>query len=193
MGTHDDITFYKMGEGYYARMKTSLTGKKFWKHKAFEGSRRSCNRFGRGNQLASMVYKEIPEGQREYALFCRMKSAAIAMIKAGKGEGEVIDGLREMKPIVKRVHVAIKPRVILTRQLRVGSLFRSRPFETKCFGRLKRKTSYIAYPVERQMRMKWKEDVARGDCLESVAYYVGGLFRKTKPRAPSEMPGGHVR
>ena len=143
VGTYDDITFYKMGEGYYARMKTSLTGKKFWKHKAFEGSRRSCNRFGRGNKLASMVYKEIPEEQRKYALFCSMKTAAIAMIKMGKCEEEVIDGLREMKPRAGRVYVGSKPKFVLSPQLRKGSLFRSIPFRSTCFGTPNKQTDCI--------------------------------------------------
>ena len=98
VGTYDDITFYKMEGQYYARRKSSLTGKKFWKHKAFEGSRRSCGRFGRGNQLASIVYNEIDESVRVYALYCRMKREAIAMLKAGKTEAEVIESLRRLKP-----------------------------------------------------------------------------------------------
>ena len=101
VGTYDDITFYKMEGAYYARMKSSLTGKKFRTHSAFAGSRRSCNRFGRGNKLASMVYKEIPEEERKYEVFCRMKSAAIAMLKAGKEENDVIEGLRALKPVIK--------------------------------------------------------------------------------------------
>lgn len=101
VGTYDDITFYKMEGAYYARMKSSLTGKKFRTHSAFAGSRRSCNRFGRGNKLASMVYKEIPEEERKYEVFCRMKSAAIAMLKAGKEESDVIEGLRALKPVIK--------------------------------------------------------------------------------------------
>ena len=45
-GTIDDITFYEMGGEFYARMKSSLTGKRFWKDKAFEGSRRSAKALG---------------------------------------------------------------------------------------------------------------------------------------------------
>ena len=107
VGTIDDITFYKMGGLYYARMKTSLTGKKFWRHRSFAGSRRSCKRFGRGNHLASVVYNEIVEEKREYALYCRMKRVAIAMIKAGNSEEEVMDGLRKMKPVetIKRKEI----------------------------------------------------------------------------------------
>lgn len=118
VGTYDDITFYKMEGQYYARMKSSLTGKKFWKHKSFEGSRRSCNRFGKGNQLASKVYKEIPEAQRVYALFCTMKRIAIAMLKAGKEEEQVIWELRDLKPAVIAEPVAAKKVMCLTENVR---------------------------------------------------------------------------
>ncbi len=130
-GTIDDITFYKMGDEYYARMKSSLTRKRFFRDKAFEGSRRSFQRFGRGNQLASVVYNEIEKEKREYALFCRMRSVAIRMIKEGSNENEVMDGLREMKPIV-RVKVIKVRRVIsqfrkeLNRRVRGGRRMRNR-------------------------------------------------------------------
>ena len=118
VGTYDDITFYKMEGNYYARMKSSLTGKKFWKHKAFEGSRRSCNRFGKGNQLASKVYKEIPEANRVYALYCTMKRIAIAMLKAGKEEEQVIVELRSLRPAVIAEPVAAKKVMCLTEKVR---------------------------------------------------------------------------
>ena len=118
IGTYDDITFYKMEGQYYARMKSSLTGKKFWKHKSFEGSRRSCNRFGKGNQLASKVYKEIPEAKRVYALFCNMKRIAIAMLKAGKEEEQVIWELRDLKPAVIAEPVAAKKMICLVEKVR---------------------------------------------------------------------------
>ena len=118
VGTYDDITFYKMEGQYYARMKSSLTGKKFWKHKAFEGSRKSCNRFGRGNQLASMVYKEIPESNRAYAMFCTMKQIAIAMLKAGKEEEQVINELRKLKPAEIVTPVVSKKKICMTEKAR---------------------------------------------------------------------------
>ena len=82
-GTIGDITYYRMNGEYHARTKSSLTGKKFWKHRAFEGSRRSCKRFADGNKLASQVYQSLPKEQRHYALFCQLKRAAIHYIKLG--------------------------------------------------------------------------------------------------------------
>ncbi len=97
-GTIDDITFYKMGDEYYARMKSSLTRKRFFRDKAFQGSRRSFKRFGKGNQLASLVYNEIAEEERGYETFCLMKKTAIALIKAGFEDESVVDQLRLLKP-----------------------------------------------------------------------------------------------
>ena len=83
-GTIDELTFYKMDGVHYIRMKSCLTGKRFWKHKAFEGSRKSCARFGEGNKLASKIYRMIEEEKRSYKLFCFLKTRAIQLIKEGK-------------------------------------------------------------------------------------------------------------
>lgn len=90
-GTIDDLCFYKMDGMYYVRMKSSLIGKKFWKHKAFEGSRKSCNRFGEGNKLASKVYQMIEEEKRVYKLYCFLKRKAILLLKTGKTINEAED------------------------------------------------------------------------------------------------------
>ena len=127
-GTYDDITFYKMEGKYYARMKSSLTGKKFWRHKAFEGSRRSCNRFGMGNKIASMVYHEIPETVRKYEVFCLMKKVAIAMLKAGLEEPAVIEALRDLKPKLPcRIKHTRQLRQKLKRDIYKTSLFKTLP------------------------------------------------------------------
>jgi hypothetical protein len=82
-GTIDDLCFYKMDGVYYVRLKSSLTGKKFWKNKAFEGSRKSCKRFAEGNKLASKVYRMIEEEKRFYKIYCFLKRRAILLLKEG--------------------------------------------------------------------------------------------------------------
>src|SRR5690242_7013680 len=89
-GTFDDLTFYKMCGAYYVRMKTSLTGKRFWNDKAFEGSRKSCSRFGEGNKLASVVFKMVKEEKRTKRLFPFLRTRAIALLKEGKDAKEVM-------------------------------------------------------------------------------------------------------
>lgn len=94
-GTIEGITFYKMEGAYYARTKSSLTGTRFWKDRAFEGSRRSCSRFAKGNALASMVYRSIGKGKRNYAIFCFLKHEAIQLLKKGMDEVTVANMLQQ--------------------------------------------------------------------------------------------------
>lgn len=84
VGTLDDLTFYKMEGHYFVRMKSSLTGKRFWKDKAFERSRQSCKRFSKGNTLASRLYRSIEKEKRQRKLFCFLKGRAILLLKEGK-------------------------------------------------------------------------------------------------------------
>jgi hypothetical protein len=87
-GTTDELCFYKMWDTYFVRMKSSLTGKRFWRDKAFERSRESSKRFGSGNRLASKLYRMIEEEKRVYKLFCFLKSRAILLLKEGNSLDE---------------------------------------------------------------------------------------------------------
>ncbi|MGZ3924353.1 MAG: hypothetical protein ACXVBJ_11335 [Flavisolibacter sp.] len=83
VGSIDDLCFYKLYGEYCVRRKSSLTPRQFWKDKTFEGSRKSCKRFGEGNILASKLYRATDENTRVYKLFCFLKSKAIALLKQG--------------------------------------------------------------------------------------------------------------
>ena len=88
-GTLDNLCFYKMDGRYYVRRKSSLSSKKFWKDKAFEGSRKSCKRFGEGNRLASAVFKMVEKEKRTNRLFPFLRTRAIALLKEGRDSEEV--------------------------------------------------------------------------------------------------------
>ena len=89
-GTIDDITFYQMGGIYYARMKSSLTGKHFWKDKAFEGSRKSAVALGQASPMASRLYRTIPKEDKSRSLFCKITGEIKLLIIAGHTEPEII-------------------------------------------------------------------------------------------------------
>ena len=82
-----------MNGEFFARKKSRLTGKRFRNDDPFEGSRRSAERFKRGNELASQVYNSLLQEERFYKLFCRLKREAILWLKQGKTEEEVVRGL----------------------------------------------------------------------------------------------------
>ena len=90
VGTFADITFYKMDGQYYARMKSSLTGKRVKRDPRFARTMQSAHRLGRGSQLASKVYHSLPRAERVYALYKELKSMAVLALKEGKREAEVL-------------------------------------------------------------------------------------------------------
>ena len=86
VGTIDDITFYRMDGQYYARKKTSLTGKRVKKDPKFKRTMESARRLARGSQLASKVYRSLPRNEQVYALYKELKSVAVRALKEGKPE-----------------------------------------------------------------------------------------------------------
>jgi hypothetical protein len=94
-GTYDDVTYYKMDGEYYARKKSSLTGKKVKRDPRFRRTMQSAHRLARGSQLASKVYRSLPKEKQVYGLFRELKSMAIRTLKDGKGEEEVLKLLQQ--------------------------------------------------------------------------------------------------
>ena len=84
-GRADNLVFYVMEGKGYVRLKSSLTGRQFKRNKCFERSRQSAKRLAEASRIASRIYRNIPEKERSYVLFCLLKSKAIAMLKQGMG------------------------------------------------------------------------------------------------------------
>ena len=95
VGTFADITFYKMDGQYYARMKSSLTGKRVKRDPMFARTMQSARRLGRGSQLASKVYRSLPRTEQVYPLYKELKRIAVLGLKNGKGEDEVMTLLEQ--------------------------------------------------------------------------------------------------
>ena len=94
-GTYDNVTYYQMDGEYYARSKSCLKGERVKRDPKFKRTMQSANRFGRGNQLASKVYRSLPGEEQKYTLFKELKRIAILEIKEGKSEEEVVDLLQQ--------------------------------------------------------------------------------------------------
>ena len=75
------------------RLQSTLTAKEVRTLKVFERSRRSSSRFGRGNELASFVYRSLREEDRAYPLYCQLKTMGILLLKKRKTEEEVVEAL----------------------------------------------------------------------------------------------------
>ena len=94
-GIIGNVTYYKTGREYYARMKSSLTRKQLKTKKCFEGSRRSTTRLGAWSKIARKVYGSVPDKVRVYTLFCLLRSKAVALLKQGLDETNVKIALQQ--------------------------------------------------------------------------------------------------
>ena len=115
-GTIEGLCFYKMYGDYFVRTKSSLTGKRFWKDRAFEGSRRSCNQLARASALTSLFYKTYPKEKRKTGLFNEMTGRVKLWLKEGKTEQEALLLLQEYYPVkqmeikdIKKIRKVKKP------------------------------------------------------------------------------------
>jgi hypothetical protein len=108
VGTVDDLCFYKMNEKYYVRMKSSLTGKKFWKNKVFEGSRRSALLLGRASKVASAYYKIYPKEKKIKGLFNEITGKVKLWLREGKTEDEISQLLQKYYPVHRKKRKAPK-------------------------------------------------------------------------------------
>ena len=88
-GTYDDVTYYKMDGQYYARKKSRLSRERVKRAKEFARTMEWARRLALGSQLASRVYRSLSRNDQVYALFCRLKSAAMQALKEGREVAKV--------------------------------------------------------------------------------------------------------
>jgi hypothetical protein len=107
VGTVDgDINFYYDEEwGYLVRMLPGVDTKRFWKDPAFEGSRRSAERFALGNIMSSIIYRFVPVKRRYPRLFTQVRRIAIAFLKHGTAKADVFTALYTFLEEQKRISI----------------------------------------------------------------------------------------
>ena len=89
VGTLDEICFYRMAGEHFARRKSSLSGKRFWKAKVFEGSRKSCDRMAKASPMASRLYHTLPRVQKGRKVFRALVGRVKLRLKEGWEEDKI--------------------------------------------------------------------------------------------------------
>jgi hypothetical protein len=89
-GCYGSICFYRMGGKYYARLKSSLDGKRVRRDPAFYKTMHYAKLLGRAAKIASSVYKGLPEEEKERSLYRKLTGRAMLLLKEGKREEESI-------------------------------------------------------------------------------------------------------
>lgn len=68
-GTVENLLFYKVGNAYYLRKASSLTGDRVKKDKAFRKTMEESRLLAKASMLASALYQSLPKHKRDHALF----------------------------------------------------------------------------------------------------------------------------
>jgi hypothetical protein len=96
-GCFDNICFYKTGGMYYARMKSSLTGKRVKKDPAFRRTMEYAGLLGKASKIASALYKNFPDEKKEKGAYKKLTGSVMRLLKEGKTEEEIFLSLLPVK------------------------------------------------------------------------------------------------
>gem|GEM_PF-952281 len=99
-GTRGDACFYKMDGQYYVRRKSTLSGKRVKRDKAFTLTRVYADLLGQASRLAAAVYRCSPLEERKHAQYRTMTGEALKMLKEGVA-ADVISARLEQAYVVK--------------------------------------------------------------------------------------------
>jgi len=94
VGTIGNICFYEMDGKHYARLKSSLKGKRVKKDPAFRLTMMYAGWLAKASKIASVVYASLPE--KEHQQYRTMTGIAMKMLKAGAEPEDIVDHLVEM-------------------------------------------------------------------------------------------------
>jgi hypothetical protein len=165
----DNLNFYyNMVWGYLARMIPGVDSNRFWNDPAFEGSRRSAERFGTGNIMSSIIYRFVPTKKRYTHLFALVRTIAIFCLKQGMDKAEVFTALYNFLEEQKRISL---PREQFT--LLLSS------FEQELEGRLKEPKTEKVKKLKNKLDIRVEAPLTDED-REFLLRYMGDYDWKVK-------------
>lgn len=82
-GTIGNLTFYEMNGQHYARLKSSLRGKRVKTDPAFALTMLYADRLALCSRIASQLYRSLPKEKRQVVLYREMTGTAMKLLKAG--------------------------------------------------------------------------------------------------------------
>ena len=82
-GRIGNLRFYKMGDDYYVRTRSSLTGKRVKKDPAFRLTMVYAGLMGQASKLASEVYRQMDKTQKGRKVYQQLAGKAFKLLKAG--------------------------------------------------------------------------------------------------------------
>jgi hypothetical protein len=170
VGTVDgDINFYYDEEwGFLVRMLPGVSSKRYWKDPAFEGSRRSAERFGVGNIISSIIYRFVPVKRRYRHLFKQVRTIAIVCLKQGMDKGGVFQALYTFLEEQKRISLTREQFTLLLSS-----------FEQELDGRLKEPKKEKVKKLKNKLDITVEAPLSEED-KEHMQFYMNDYDWKVK-------------
>jgi hypothetical protein len=94
-GTINGICFYKLYGEHYARLKSSLSGKKVKTGASFQNTMKNAALLAEASKIGSVVYRLLPKEKRERKVYQQLTGRAIQLLKKGMTKEDVIALLRD--------------------------------------------------------------------------------------------------
>lgn len=110
--TFSRLVFYKMNGEYYARTKSSLTGKRVKRDPRFGATMRSAGILARASKIASAVYKALPKDFKQFWMYRSFTGEAMMMLKKGLTE-------MEAQKELFRIYVEVQKPPVESKQTRI--------------------------------------------------------------------------
>ena len=163
MGTVDDNVnfYYSELDGYLVRLLPGVDTKRYWNDAAFEGSRRSAERFKQGNIISSIIYRFVPVKRRYRHLFKRLRTIAIACLKQGMERKDVLTALFSfLQQQQQRISLSLQQFGLLLNSL-----------EEELEGRLKEPKQEKVKPRKNKLKLKVEAPLIEVD-MELMQHFM---------------------
>jgi hypothetical protein len=162
VGTVDDNLnfYYNEIDGYLARLLPGVDSKRYWTDPAFEGSRRSAERFATGNIMSSIIYRFVPVKRRYRQLFKQVRTIAIVCLKQGMDKVDVFNSIYTFLEEQKRISLTREQFTLLLSS-----------FEQELEGRLAEPKKEKVKKIKNKLDIKVEAPLQEED-LEHLQYYM---------------------
>lgn len=121
-GTIDGVCFYKMDGHFYARSKSSLSGKRVKRDPKFALTMRNAGWLKQASVIASGIYRQLPKDRRSRQLYQSLTGLGITLFKEGKTPEEVSEAIQraafqepKLEKIIKK---SVSAGIVLTTKRR---------------------------------------------------------------------------
>ena len=93
-GTINNICFYKLEREFYARTKSSLSGKRVKRDPAFKETMKYAGLLSQASVIASAVYHLLPKERKGRKIYQQLTGKAIRLLKKDINKKEILKKLK---------------------------------------------------------------------------------------------------